>query len=99
VHCVSHIGDLTNLSGYPPLKPNIIFCDYLLDHNLSLRRDRQFKEDRKTVPTLKNSSISPRKKIPVPTLFITSLLEDEQTSKYGGGGRYDAILEKGSKFL
>jgi hypothetical protein len=30
---------------------------------------------------------------PVPTLFITSLLEDEQTSKHGGGGRYDAILE------
>jgi hypothetical protein len=29
----------------------------------------------------------------VPTLFITSLPEDEQTSKYGGGGRYDAILE------
>jgi hypothetical protein len=56
--------------------------------------DHQFKEDRKTVPTLKNSSISLRKKIfPVPTLFITSLLEDEQTSKHGGGGRYDAILE------
>jgi hypothetical protein len=56
--------------------------------------DYQFKEDRKTAPTLKNSSISPRKKIfPVPTLFITSLLEEEQTSKHGGGGRYDAILE------
>jgi hypothetical protein len=27
-----HIGDLTNLARYPPLKPNIIFCDYLLDH-------------------------------------------------------------------
>jgi hypothetical protein len=56
--------------------------------------DYQFKEDRKTVLTLKESSISPRKKIfLVPTLFITSLLEDEQTSKHGGGGRYDAILE------
>jgi hypothetical protein len=34
----------------------------------------------------------------VPTLFITSLLEDEKTSKHGGGGRYNAILEfKGSK--
>jgi hypothetical protein len=98
-----HIGDLTNLAGYPPLKPNIIFCDYLVDHNLSLRMDHQFKEDRKTVPTSKNSSISPRKKkFPVPTLFITSLLEDEQTSKHGGGCRYDAILElKGEqiKFL
>jgi hypothetical protein len=57
-----HIGDLTNLAGYPPLKPNIIFCDYLLDHNLSLRMDRQFKEDHKMVPTLKISSISPKEK-------------------------------------
>jgi hypothetical protein len=57
-----HIGDLTNLAGYPPLKPNIIFCDYLLDHNLSLRIDHQFKEDRKTAPTLKISSISPKEK-------------------------------------
>jgi hypothetical protein len=89
-----HIGDLTNLAGYPPLKPNIIFCDYLLDHNLSLRMDHQFKEDRETVLTLKISSISPKGKVfPVPTLFITSLPEDEKTSKYGGGGRYDAILE------
>jgi hypothetical protein len=30
---------------------------------------------------------------PVPTLFITSLPEDEQMSKHGGGGRYDVILE------
>jgi hypothetical protein len=40
-----HIGDFMNLAGYPPLKPNIIFCDYLLDHKLSLRMDHQFKED------------------------------------------------------
>jgi hypothetical protein len=87
-----HIGDLTNLAGYPPLKPNIIFCDYLLDHNLSLRMDHQFKEDCKTVPLQ-------RKSIPGTNLIsITSLPEDEQTSKHGGGGRYDAILEfKGSK--
>jgi hypothetical protein len=57
-----HIGDLTNLVRYPPLKPNIIFCDYLLDHNLSLRMDHQLKEDRKTVLTMKNSSISPKEK-------------------------------------
>jgi hypothetical protein len=57
-----HIGDLTNLAGYPPLKPNIIFSDYLLDHNLSLRMDHQFKEDRKMVPILKISSISPKEK-------------------------------------
>jgi hypothetical protein len=82
------------LTGYPPLKPNIIFCDYLLDHNLSLRMDHQFKEDRKAVSTLKNSSISPRTNIPGTYLiFITSLPEDEQTSKHGGGGRYDANLE------
>jgi hypothetical protein len=61
--CYTHIGDLTNLAGYPPLKPNVILHEYLLDHNLSLRMDHQFKEDRKTVPTLKNSSISQRKSI------------------------------------
>jgi hypothetical protein len=93
-----HIGDLTNLAGYPPLKPNIIFCDYLLDHNLSLRMDHQFKENRKTVPRLKISSISPKEKyFHTCLIFITSLPENEQTSKHGGGGRYNAILEfKGS---
>jgi hypothetical protein len=31
-------------------------------------------------------------------MSITTLHEDEQTSKHGGGGRYNAILEfKGSK--
>jgi hypothetical protein len=43
---------------YPP----IIFCDYLPDHNLSLRMDHQFKDDCKTVPRLKISSISPKEK-------------------------------------
>jgi hypothetical protein len=40
-----------------------------------------------------------RKNIPGTYLiFITSLPEDEKTSKHGGGGRYDAILEfKGRK--
>jgi hypothetical protein len=92
MHCVSHIGDLTNLARCPPLKPNIIFCDYRLDHNLSLRMDHQFKEDCKTVPWLKISSISPKEKysryLPY---FITSLPEDEQTSKHGGGGSYNVI--------
>jgi hypothetical protein len=37
--------------------------------------------------------LSKGKVFPVPTLFITSLPEDEQTSKHGGGGRYDGILE------
>jgi hypothetical protein len=35
------IGDLTNLAGYPPLKPNIIFCDYLLDHNHEKKKGRK----------------------------------------------------------
>jgi hypothetical protein len=57
-----HIRDLTNLAGYPSLKPNIIFYVYLLDHNISLSMDHQFKEDRKTMPLLKISSISPKEK-------------------------------------
>jgi hypothetical protein len=57
-----HTGDLKNLARYPPLKPKIIFCVYLLDHNLSLGMDHQFKEDRKMVPRLKISSISPKEK-------------------------------------
>jgi hypothetical protein len=57
-----HIGDLTNLAKYPSLKPNIIFCVYLLDHNLLLSMDHQFQEDRKTVPRLKISSISLKEK-------------------------------------
>jgi hypothetical protein len=87
------IGDLTNLAGYPPLKPNIIFCDYLLDHNLSLRMDHQFKEDSKTVPTLKNSSISPRKNNSDTYLIYRLFARGRATSKHGGGGRYDAMLE------
>jgi hypothetical protein len=87
------IGDLTNLAGYPPLKSNIIFCDYLLDHNLSLRMDHQFKEDRKTVPTLKNSSISPRKNISGTYLIYHLFARGRATSKHGGGGRCDVILE------
>jgi hypothetical protein len=94
-----HIGDLTNLARYPPLKPNIIFFDYLLDHNLSWRMDHQFKEDCKMVPRLKMSSIFPKESISSTYLIsITTLPEDKQTSKHGGEGRYNAILEfKGSK--
>jgi hypothetical protein len=51
------------------------------------------------VPRLKISSISPKEKYFYYLLTsITTLPEDEQTSKHGGGGRYNAILEfKGSK--
>jgi hypothetical protein len=94
-----HTEDLTNLAEYPPLKPKIIFCVYLLYHNLSLSMDHQLKEDCKMVPRLKISSISPKENYSSTYLIsITSLPEDEQTSKHWGGGRYNAILEfKGSK--
>jgi hypothetical protein len=67
-----------------PLKPYIIFCDYLLDHNLSLRMNHQFKEDRKTVPTLKNSSISPRENISGTYLIYRLFARGRATSKHGG---------------
>jgi hypothetical protein len=58
----------------------------------------QFKEDHKTVPTLKNSSISPRKNISGTYLIYRLFARGQATSKHGGGGRYDAILEfKGEK--
>jgi hypothetical protein len=62
--------------------------------------DRQFEEDLKMVPRLKISKyLSKGKNISSTYLIsITSLPEDERTSKHGGGGRYNAILEfKGSK--
>jgi hypothetical protein len=52
----------------------------------------QFKEDRKTVPTLKNSSISPRKNISGTYLIYRLFARGRATSKHGGGGRYDAIF-------
>jgi hypothetical protein len=55
--------------------------------------DHQFKEDRKTVPTLKNSSISPRKNISGTYLIYRLFARGQATSNHGGGGRYDAILE------
>jgi hypothetical protein len=55
--------------------------------------DHQFKEDRKTVPTLKNSSISPRKNISGTYLIYRFFARGRATSKHGGGGRYDAILD------
>jgi hypothetical protein len=52
--------------------------------------NHQFKEDRKTVPTLKNSSISPRKNISGTNLIYRLFAQGRATSKHGGGGRYDA---------
>jgi hypothetical protein len=99
VHCVSPHWRSHKPHQISTLKPNIIFCDYLLDHNLSLRMDHQFKEDRKTVPTLKNSSTSPRKNISGTYLLYHLFARGRATSKHGGGGRYDAIfrVQKGSK--
>jgi hypothetical protein len=54
--------------------------------------DHQFKEDRKTVPTLKNSSIPPRKYISGTYLIYRLFARGQATSKHGGGGRYDAIF-------
>jgi hypothetical protein len=45
------------------------------------------------VPTLKNSSISPRKNISGTYLIYRLFARGRATSKHGGGGRYDAILE------
>jgi hypothetical protein len=89
-----HIGDLTNLAGYPPLKPKIIFCDYLLDHNLSLSMDHQFKEDCKMVPRLKISSIFPKEKYSRYLPYLYHLFaRGRANDKHGGGGRYNVILE------
>jgi hypothetical protein len=54
--------------------------------------DHEFKEDRKTVPTLKNSSISPRKNISGTYLIYRLFARGPATSKHGGGGRYNAIF-------
>jgi hypothetical protein len=54
--------------------------------------DHQFKEDRKTVSTLKNSSISPMKNISGTYLIYRLFARGRATSKHGGGGRYDAIF-------
>jgi hypothetical protein len=55
--------------------------------------DHQFKKDRKTVPTFKNSSISPRKNISGTYLTYRLFARGRTTSKHGGGGKYDVILE------
>jgi hypothetical protein len=44
-------------------------------------------------PTLKNSSISRRKNISGTYLIYRLFARGRATSKHGGGGRYDAILE------
>jgi hypothetical protein len=56
--------------------------------------DHQFKEDHKTVPLLKLSCISPKEKYFRYLPYIYQLFARGQaTSKHGGGGRYNEILE------
>jgi hypothetical protein len=45
------------------------------------------------VPTLKISSISPRKNISGTYLIYRLFSRGRATSKHGGGGRYGAVLE------
>jgi hypothetical protein len=74
VHCVSPHQRFHKTRRISTLKTkNIIFCVYILDHNLSLRMDHQFKEDHKMVPRLKISSISPKEIFPIPTLSLSPL--------------------------
>jgi hypothetical protein len=56
--------------------------------------DHQFKEDRKMVPILKISSISPKEKYFWYLPYLYQLLaRGRATSKHGGGGRCNVILE------
>jgi hypothetical protein len=56
--------------------------------------DRQFKEDRKMVAILKISSISQKEKYFRYLPYLYQLFaRGRATSKHGGGGRYNAILE------
>jgi hypothetical protein len=75
MHCVSPHQRFHKPRRISTLKTkNIIFCVYLLDLNLSLSIDHQFKEDHKTVSRLKISNISSKEKIfLVPTLSLSPL--------------------------
>jgi hypothetical protein len=56
--------------------------------------DHQFKEDSKTVPRLKISSISPKEKYFRYLPYLYHLFaRGRATSKHGGVGMYNAILE------
>jgi hypothetical protein len=94
MHCVSPHRRSHKPRWMSTLKPNIIFSEYLLDHNLSSRMDHQLKEDCKMVLTLKISSISPKEKYFRYLSYLYHLFaRGRATSKHEGGGRYNAILE------
>jgi hypothetical protein len=75
------------------MRPKISFFVFTsLTTTSHVNMDRQLEEDRKMVPRLKISSISPKENIYSTYLIsINSLPEDEQTFEHGGGGRYNAI--------
>jgi hypothetical protein len=87
VHCVSPYQRFHNPRRISTLKTkNIIFCVYLLDHNLSFSMDRQFEEDRKMVSRMKISKYLSKGKIfLVPTLSVSPLCP--RTSKCLSMGR------------
>jgi hypothetical protein len=94
VHCVSPHRRSHKPCRISTLKTKYHFCDYLLDHNLLLIMDHQFKEDRKTVPWLKISSISLKEKYFRYLPYLYHLFARGRSRSYhGGGGRYNAILE------
>jgi hypothetical protein len=81
----SHIGSFANLAGYPPFKPTSSFVLTSLTY-LSLEYEDNMSQEgaskgRFKFPLIKTSG----------TYLNTtsSLLGDEQTSKQGGGGRYN----------
>jgi hypothetical protein len=94
VHCVSPHRRSHKPRRISTLKTkNIIFSVYLLDHNLSLSMDHQFKEDQWCQDSRFQGSLQRKSISSTYLISITSLPEDEQTSKHGGGGRYNAIIE------
>jgi hypothetical protein len=95
-----HVKDFTNLAGYPPLKPKIssfVFTSLTTTYhwvwNINSRKITRWCYDWRFQISFRRKSISGTYLI-----SISSLPEDEQMSKNGGGGRYNAILEfKGEK--
>jgi hypothetical protein len=83
----SHIGSFANLAGYPPFKPtssfvltSLIYLPITWVWRRHVTR-RCFKR-KIQVPSHQTTGIYLN--------TTSSLLEDEQTSKHGGGGRYYA---------
>jgi hypothetical protein len=98
-HALCHIGDFTNLARYPPLKPKIssfVFTSLTTTYHwvwiVNSRKIARWCQGWRFQVSLQRKIISSTYLI-----SITSLPEDEQTSKYGGGGRYNAIRVQGKQ--